>query len=36
MQFLAEVSRLLREASDRDKLLACETHQEIYQLFTGK
>ena len=36
MQFLAEVSRLLGQASEREKLLACDTHQEIYQLFTGK
>ena len=36
MQFLAEVSRLLGQASERSKLLACDTHQQIYQLFTGK
>jgi fructose-specific phosphotransferase system IIA component len=36
MQFLAEISRLLGQASEREKLLTCETQQEIYQLFTGK
>lgn len=36
MQFLAEVSRLLGSSSEREKLLACRTHNEIYSLFTGK
>ncbi|MDF7801841.1 PTS sugar transporter subunit IIA [Pontiellaceae bacterium B1224] len=36
IQFLAEVSRLISQASDRDRLLACTTHQEIYDLLTGK
>ncbi|MDF7807916.1 PTS sugar transporter subunit IIA [Pontiellaceae bacterium B12219] len=36
IQFLAEISRLISQASERDKLLACTTHQEIYDLLTGK
>ena len=36
MQFLAEVSRLIGQPSEREKLLACETHTEIHELFTGK
>jgi len=36
MQFLAEVSRLIGQPSEREKLLACETHHEIHELFTGK
>ena len=36
MQFLAEVSRLLGSAAEREKLLACRTHNEIYALITGK
>jgi PTS system nitrogen regulatory IIA component len=36
MQFLAEVSRLLGSSSEREKLLACRTHNEILTLFTGK
>jgi PTS system nitrogen regulatory IIA component len=36
MQFLAEVSRLLGNADSRKKLLACTTHQEMYDYLTGK
>jgi PTS system nitrogen regulatory IIA component len=36
MQFLAEVSRLIGQASEREKLLAAKTHAEIYELLTGK
>ena len=36
MQFLAEVSRLIGQASEREKLLACQTHNEIYERLTGK
>lgn len=36
MQFLAEVSRLIGQASEREKLLACNTHSEIHELLTGK
>ncbi len=36
MQFLAEVSRLLGQATEREKLLACQTHNEIHALLTGK
>jgi len=36
MQFLAEVSRLLGSADSREKLLACTTHQEMYDYLTGK
>jgi PTS system nitrogen regulatory IIA component len=36
MQFLAEVSRLIGQSSEREKLLACQTHNEIHALFTGK
>jgi len=36
MQFLAEVSRLIGQPSEREKLLACQTHNEIHELFTGK
>lgn len=36
MQFLAEVSRLIGQATEREKLLACTTHREIYELLTGK
>jgi len=36
MQFLAEVSRLIGQASERIKLLACNTHNEIHELLTGK
>ena len=36
MQFLAEVSRLISQPSEREKLLASETHAAIYELLTGK
>ena len=36
MQFLAEVSRLISQSSEREKLLACKTHNDIYELLTGK
>jgi fructose-specific phosphotransferase system IIA component len=36
MQFLAEVSRLIGQATERGKLLECKTHHEIYELLTGK
>ncbi len=36
MQFLAEVSRLLSQSSEREKLLACQTHNEMHELLTGK
>lgn len=36
IQFLAEVSRLLSQPAERERLLACRTHNEIYELLTGK
>ncbi len=36
MQFLAEVSRLLCQPAERAKLMACQTHNEIHDLLTGK
>ena len=36
MQFLAEVSRLIGQPAERERLLACQTHNDIYELFTGK
>lgn len=36
MQFLAEVSRLIGQPAEREKLLACKTHNDIYELLTGK
>lgn len=36
MQFLAEVSRLISQPAEREKLLACNTHADIYELLTGK
>ena len=36
MQFLAEVSRLISQPAERDKLLACTTNNDIYELVTGK
>lgn len=36
MQFLAEVSRLIGQETEREKLLACATHNEIHELLTGK
>ncbi len=36
IQFLAEVSRLISQAAEREKLLAARTHGEIYEILTGK
>ncbi len=36
MQFLAEVSRLVSQPAERDRLLAARTHAEIYEQLTGK
>lgn len=36
IQFLAEVSRLLSKAEEREKLLAATTHAEIHEILTGK
>lgn len=35
MQFLAEVSRLISQPAEREKLLAAITHAEIYELLTA-
>ena len=36
IQFLAEVSRLISQPAEREKLLACKTHGEIYETLTRK
>jgi mannitol/fructose-specific phosphotransferase system IIA component (Ntr-type) len=36
MQFLAEVSRILSQPAEREKLLEAKTHAEIYDFLTGK
>jgi len=36
MQFLAEVSRLIGQPAAREKLLACQTHNEIHERLAGK
>jgi len=36
IQFLAEVSRLISQPAERDRLLAAKTHGEIYEILTGK
>lgn len=36
MQFLAEVSRLISQPAEREKLLAAQTHSQIYEQLTGK
>ncbi|VGO22519.1 PTS sugar transporter subunit IIA [Pontiella sulfatireligans] len=36
IQFLAEVSRLISQPAEREKLLACTTHGEIYETLTRK
>lgn len=36
IQFLAEVSRLLSQAAQRERLLAAETHADVYDVLTGK
>jgi PTS system nitrogen regulatory IIA component len=36
IQFLAEVSRLISQLAERERLLAAKTHAEIYEILTGK
>jgi fructose-specific phosphotransferase system IIA component len=36
IQFLAEVSRLISQIAKREKLLAAQTHSDIYDILTGK
>lgn len=36
IQFLAEVSRLISRPAERDRLLAAQTHGDIYEILTGK
>ena len=36
IQFLAEVSRLINQPAERERLLAAKTHAEIYEILTGK
>ena len=36
IQFLAEISHLISQPEDREKLLAATTHNEVYEIFTGK
>lgn len=36
IQFLAEVSRLISQPAERERLLAAKTHAEIYEILTGK
>ncbi|VGO17337.1 PTS system fructose-specific EIIABC component [Pontiella desulfatans] len=36
IQFLAEVSRLISQPAEREKLLAAKTHGDIYEILTGK
>jgi PTS system nitrogen regulatory IIA component len=36
IQFLAEVSRLISQQAEREKLLAARSHAEIYEILTGK
>jgi len=36
IQFLAEISRLISQPAERDRLLAAKTHGEIYEILTGK
>uniref|UniRef100_UPI00356501EE PTS sugar transporter subunit IIA n=1 Tax=Pontiella sp. TaxID=2837462 RepID=UPI00356501EE len=36
IQFLAEVSRLISQPAEREKLLEAKTHGEIYETLTGK
>jgi fructose-specific phosphotransferase system IIA component len=36
IQFLAEVSRLINQPAERERLLAAKTHTEIYEILTGK
>ena len=36
IQFLAEVSRLISQPAERERLLAARTHADIYEILTGK
>lgn len=36
IQFLAEISRLISQPAERDRLLAAKTHAEIFEILTGK
>ena len=36
IQFLAEVSRLISQPAERERLLAAKTHGDIYEILTGK
>ena len=36
IQFLAEISRLISQPAERERLLAATTHGEIYEILTGK
>jgi mannitol/fructose-specific phosphotransferase system IIA component (Ntr-type) len=36
IQFLAEVSRLISQPAQREKLLAAQTHADMYDTLTGK
>ncbi len=36
MQFLAELSRLISQPAERDRLLACKTHNDAFEMLTGK
>ena len=36
IQFLAEVSRLINQPAERERLLAAKTQTEIYEILTGK
>ncbi len=36
IQFLAEVSRLISQPAERDRLLAAKTHGDIYEILTRK
>ena len=36
IQFLAEVSRLISQPAERERLLAAKTHADIYEILTGK
>ncbi len=36
IQFLAEISRVISQPAEREKMMAANTHAEIYELLTGK
>ena len=36
IQFLAEVSRLISRPDERERMLAAQTHAEVYEILTGK